>query len=182
MKAPTPLTTERLLLRRWRSTDLEPFAAMNADPRVMEHFPSPLDRASSDARVKGVETAFAAEGLGLWALERRDTGAFIGFAGLAVPGFAAPFMPAVEVGWRLAFSAWGHGYASEAARAALADGFGRVGHVEVVSFTAATNTRSEALMRRLGMTHDPVDDFDHPGLPVGHRLRRHLLYRVRPAA
>jgi RimJ/RimL family protein N-acetyltransferase len=178
MNAPERLTTERLVLRRWQPADREPFAAMNADPRVMEHFLSPLDRAGSDARMERIELGFAEHGFGLWALERRDTGAFVGFTGLSVPDFDASFMPAVEIGWRLAFDAWGRGLAAEAARAALADGFERVGLAEVVSFTAITNVRSEALMRRLGMTRDPAEDFDHPRLPEGHRLRRHVLYRV----
>ncbi len=179
MRSASVLTTERLRLRRWLPSDLEPFAAMNADPRVMEHHPALLDRATSDARVERMERAFDEDGFGLWALELRDGNTFVGFTGLAVPAFDAPFMPAVEIGWRLAFAAWGRGLAAEAARAALADGFGRAGLAEVVSFTATTNVRSEALMRRLEMTHDPADDFDHPLLPQGHRLRRHVLYRLR---
>jgi RimJ/RimL family protein N-acetyltransferase len=171
--------TERLLLRRWRAQDREPFAAMNADPVVMEHFPAPLSREESDAFVDRIEQQHEQRGWGLWALEVRETGRFIGFTGLAVPRFEAAFTPAVEVGWRLAREAWGLGYASEAARAAVAVGFGPVGLDEIVSFTAVANGRSRAVMRRIGMTHDVADDFDHPGLPEGHPLRRHVLYRLR---
>lgn len=172
------LRTDRLILRRWRPTDLEPFAALNADPEVMAHFPTVLDRAASDALAARADAAFDQRGFGLWALEVRADGQFIGFTGLAVPGFRAPFTPAVEVGWRLARTAWGKGYATEAAAAALHDAFGRLGLAEVVSFTAAVNGRSQAVMRRLGMTHDAAFDFDHPGLPAGHRLSRHVLYRL----
>ena len=179
---PTSLPTDRLLLRRWRPEDRAPFAALNADPEVMEHFPARLTRAESDAFVDRIEAGFAEHGFGLWAVEVQATGEFLGFTGLAVPSFDAPFTPAVEVGWRLARSAWGHGYASEAARRALAAAFTTYGLAEVVSFTSVDNVRSQAVMRRIGMTHDPADDFDHPRLPPGHRLQRHVLYRVaRPA-
>lgn len=173
-----PPRTDRLVLRRWRPDDLGPFAALNADPEVMEHFPSTLDRPASDALAVAADAAFDQQGFGLWAVEVAATGAFIGFTGLAVPRFEADFTPAVEVGWRLTRPAWGQGYASEAATAALDDGFGRVGLSEVVSFTSIPNLRSQAVMRRLGMTHDPADDFDHPNLPAGHRLRRQVLYPI----
>lgn len=175
---PPDLPTARLLLRRWRDADRAPFAALNADPAVMEHFPSTLTAAESDAFADRVRARFDADEVGLWAVEVRATGEFVGFTGLARPWFDAHFTPAVEVGWRLARSAWGHGYATEAARAALADGFTRVGLAEIVSFTTTTNARSQAVMRRIGMTHEPADDFDHPGLPAGHPLRRHVLYRL----
>jgi ribosomal-protein-alanine N-acetyltransferase len=176
------LHTDRLLLRHWQPEDRAPFAALNADPEVMEHFPAQLTRAESDAFVDRIEAGFAERGFGLWAVEVRATGEFIGFTGLSVPSFDAPFTPAVEIGWRLARPAWGHGYASEAARRALKSGFDDYGLSEVVSFTSVTNVRSEAVMRRIGMTHDPADDFDHPRLPPGHRLQRHVLYRAaRPA-
>ena len=170
--------TERLLLRRWREDDREPFAALNADPAVMEHFPAPLSRAESDAFIDRVAPQLEQRGWGLWALEVRDTGAFIGYTGLAAPRFDAHFTPAVEVGWRLARDAWGFGFATEAARAALAVGFGSIGLDEIVSFAAVGNARSRAVMERIGMTHDVADDFDHPALPEGHRLRRHVLYRL----
>jgi len=150
---------------------------MNADPVVMEHFPAPLDRGQSDALIERIEAGFEANGFGLWALELRDSGEFIGFAGLAVPEFDAHFTPAVEVGWRLAHGAWGNGYATEAGQAALDFGFERVGLQQVVSFTTASNLRSRAVMERLGMTHDPADDFEHPGIPDSDPLSRHVLYR-----
>lgn len=173
-------TTTRLHLRQWRDADREPFARLNADPEVMEHFPAPLDRASSDAMVDRCASAIAEQGWGLWAVEVRGSGAFIGFVGLAAPRFDAAFTPCVEIGWRLARAAWGQGYAVEAARAALDTAFGPVGLAEVVSLTAIGNLRSRTVMERIGMSRDPADDFDHPSLPPGHRLRRHVLYRVRP--
>jgi ribosomal-protein-alanine N-acetyltransferase len=173
-----PLRTDRLILRRWRDSDRAPFAELNADPAVMEHFPARLSRAESDAMIDRVDARFDEYGYGLWALEIAATGEFIGFTGLQMPGFDAPFMPLVEIGWRLARSAWGHGYASEAARRALAIGFDDFRLGQIVSFTATTNIRSQAVMVRLGMTHDPADDFDHPRQPVGSPLRRHVLYRL----
>jgi ribosomal-protein-alanine N-acetyltransferase len=172
------IRTERLVLRRWLQRDRGPFAAMNADPEVMAHFPAPLSREKSDALVDRIEAGFEEHGFGLWALEARSTGAFIGFTGLAVPSFEAAFTPAVEIGWRLQRSAWGQGYATEAARAALAVAFDQIGLREVVSFTSTANDQSQAVMRRLGMTHDPADDFDHPRVPPGSPLRRHVLYRL----
>lgn len=166
-------------MRRWRDSDREPFAALNADPVVMEHFPTTLTRAESDALVDRIEHAFGSEGFGLWAIEVRETGAFVGFTGLSVPRFDAFFTPAVEVGWRLARHAWGKGYASEAARAALRVGFEGHALSEIVSFTSVGNTRSRAVMERIGMTFDR--EFDHPALPAGDRLRRHVLYRVSPS-
>lgn len=174
----TELTTDRLLLRHWRDGDRAPFAAMNADPAVMEHFPAPMTRERSDDLVDRLIAAHEQRGFGLWALEVLETGRFIGFTGLSVPGFQAHFTPAVEVGWRLAKDAWGNGYATEAARAALAYGFGPAGLDEVVSFTSTTNTPSQRVMQRIGMTHDEADDFDHPSLEPGHRLQRHVLYRI----
>lgn len=172
------LVTSRLRLRRWRATDREPFAALNADPRVMEHFPRPLTRVDSDRLVAQIESGFAQCGFGLWAVQVQASDEFIGFTGLAVPAFEAHFMPAVEVGWRLAHSAWGNGYATEAARAALAFGFEEIGLAGVVSLTTAGNLRSRAVMERLAMTRDPGDDFDHPDLPDGSPLRGHVLYRI----
>lgn len=152
---------------------------MNADPEVMWYFPARLDRAASDAFVDRIEAGFDEHGFGLWAIERLDTHAFIGFVGLSVPSFDAPFTPAVEVGWRLAKSSWDRGFATEAALRAVEAGFEDFGLTEIVSFTATVNTRSIAVMGRLGMTHDPVDDFDHPSLQAGHPLQRHVLYRLR---
>jgi RimJ/RimL family protein N-acetyltransferase len=176
--APTELRTDRLRLRRWRDSDLAPFAVLNADPAVMEFFPTPLTRRESDAMVERIEGTFDARGFGLWAVEEVATGSFAGYVGLWPATFDAPFTPATEVGWRLAQAYWGQGYATEAARAAAADGFERLGLAEIVSFTAAINRRSRRVMEKLGMTHDAADDFDHPALPREHRLRRHVLYRL----
>jgi ribosomal-protein-alanine N-acetyltransferase len=151
---------------------------MNADPIVMEHFPAPMTRRESDALVDRIEEKFDANGFGLWAVEVTEGADFIGFVGLNPVSFEAHFTPAVEVGWRLMPAAWGNGYATEAARAALVFGFDRIRLDEVVSFTSTTNLRSQAVMRRLGMTHDPADDFDHPALLDDDRLRRHVLYRM----
>ena len=178
MAVPTELATARLLLRRWTDADLEPFAALNADPAVMEFLPMPLSRAQSDAFVERIESTFAREGYGLWAARVADSDRFIGYVGLSPATFEAPFTPAVEVGWRLARSSWGHGYAPEAAQAAVADGFERLGLPEIVSFTAVANERSWRVMEKIGMVRDERGDFDHPSLPDGHRLQRHVLYRL----
>jgi RimJ/RimL family protein N-acetyltransferase len=175
------LRTARLLLRRWRETDHAPFALLNADSMVMEYFPDRLTRAESDDLIASIEAGFATHGYGLWALEVRATGEFVGFTGLAVPSFNAHFTPAVEVGWRLARSAWGKGYATEAGLASIAFGFREAGLDEIVSFTSAANVRSRAVMERIGMTHDPGDDFDHPALDEADRLRPHVLYRISAA-
>jgi RimJ/RimL family protein N-acetyltransferase len=169
------LRTERLVLRGWRESDLAPFAELNADPEVMRHFPALLSRAESDAFAERAAASLGEHSWGLWAVER--SGAFLGFTGLAIPRFEAHFTPAVEIGWRFARSAWGHGYATEAASAVLRFAFGELGLDEVVSFTAVRNRRSRAVMERLGMTHDPAEDFEHPALPEDSPLRRHVLYR-----
>jgi ribosomal-protein-alanine N-acetyltransferase len=174
---PVELRGARVLLRGWRPEDAAPFAALNADAAVMEFFPAPLTRAESDAMIGRMQAGLEARGWGLWCLE--VDGACVGFVGLAVPMFEAHFTPCVEIGWRLAHAAWGHGYASEAAALALSYGFDVLGADEIVAFTAPANLRSQAVMRRLGMTRDPADDFDHPRVPAGHPLRRHVLYRLR---
>jgi RimJ/RimL family protein N-acetyltransferase len=148
---------------------------------VMEYFPYRLTRAESDDLIASIETGFANRGYGLWALEVRATGEFVGFSGLAVPSFNAHFTPAVEVGWRLARSAWGRGYATEAARASIVFGFRDAGLDEIVSFTNVANARSRAVMERIGMTHEPTDDFDHPELEATDLLSPHVLYRISPA-
>jgi RimJ/RimL family protein N-acetyltransferase len=173
------LTTERLILRRWRDEDREPFARMNADPIVMRHFVRSLSRAGSDALLDQLDAGFERHAFGTWAVERREDGRFLGFVGLSVPMFDAPFNPCVEVGWRFDQFAWGNGYATEAARQALRYGFDEAGLAEIVSFTSALNERSIAVMERLGMHRDPADDFDDPRIAVGHPLRRHVLYRLR---
>jgi ribosomal-protein-alanine N-acetyltransferase len=175
------LRTERLLLRRWTPGDRGPFAELNADPDVMEFFPALLSRADSDAFVDRIEASFEQHCFGLWAAELFGSGEFIGYIGLWPATFDAHFTPAIEVGWRLARRHWGSGYAPEGARAAVADGFDRLGVDEIVSITAAINHRSRRVMEKLGMTHDPLDDFEHPALPVGHALRPHVLYRMSPA-
>ena len=174
--------TGRLVLRGWRDDDRDAWAAMNADPVVMRYFPDPLTRGQADAMLDRMNAALEAQGWGLWALERLDTGELIGFTGLAVPRYDLPFTPCVEVGWRLARSAWGRGLATEAAREALRVAFDEVGLPEVVAMTSVANTPSRAVMERLGMTRDPADDFEHPGVPPGHPLRPHVLYRIRAEA
>lgn len=176
MSLPREIQTTRLLLRRWREADRSPFAALNADTRVMEHFPSVLTRAESDALVDRIEAHFERHGFGLWAVEVPGQEPFTGFVGLAVPSFNAHFTPCVEIGWRLAVDWWGRGYATEAARAVLTIGFGPLALREIVSMTVPENERSRRVMERLGMARDPADDFDHPSLPD---RRRHVLYRLR---
>ena len=178
------IRTERLLMRRWRPEDLGPFADMNADPRVMEYFPAVLEQEDSDALAARADAHLADQGWGLWALEVAaggDRGSFVGFTGLAVPSWEAAFTPCVEVGWRLPRWAWGRGYASEAARSALRVAFVDLHLEEVLSFTAMSNERSQAVMRRIGMTRDLEGDFDHPNLPLGHPLSRHALFRLSSA-
>jgi RimJ/RimL family protein N-acetyltransferase len=172
------LMTDRLLLREWRDEDRQPFAELNADPRVAEFLGQPLDRAASDALVDRIVAHWAADGHGQWAVERVEDGGFLGFTGLAAPSFETAFTPCVEVGWRFAATAWGHGYATEAARAALRFGFEDLDLDEIVSFTTVANVRSRAVMERLGMTSDPADDFDHPRLKADDPLRPHVLYRL----
>lgn len=176
---PRRIRTERLLLREWRENDRDAWAALVADPEVMRWFPSTLDRASADLAFDRLSVGLLDRGWGLFALEH--DGRFIGFTGLAVPGFDAPFMPAVEIGWRLSRDAWGQGFATEAATAVLDLAFGELGMSEVVSFTTVGNARSRAVMVRLGMRHDPADDFEHPSLPLGHPLRPHVLCRLTAA-
>jgi RimJ/RimL family protein N-acetyltransferase len=172
------LTTARLLLRPWRDADRAPFAALNADPRVMEFFPKLLDRAESDATVDRIQNHFVRHGFGLWAIELPDSAPFVGFVGLWIPEFETHFSPFVEIGWRLARDYWGQGYASEGAQAALNFGFRQAGLDEIVSMTAVANARSRRVMQRIGMTHSPADDFDHPKLAADHPLCRHVLYRL----
>jgi RimJ/RimL family protein N-acetyltransferase len=178
MPAPA-LQTTRLRLRCWRDDDLEPFASLNADPRVMQHFPHALNREQSDLLAARIRKTLAEREFGLWAIDVPGIADFIGFVGLSVPAFEAHFTPCVEIGWRLAFEHWGSGYASEAARAALSYAFGALGLEEVVSFTVPANQRSIGVMERIGMTRSPADDFPHPSLPDGHPLRPHVLYRLK---
>jgi 3-dehydroquinate dehydratase/shikimate dehydrogenase len=173
----TTLRTERLLLRPWRSEDRAPFAALNADPRVMEWFPAPMTAVESDAVVKRIEKHFEETGWGLWAVEVRGTSSFIGFVGLS-PSESTLGFPSVEIGWRLAAEHWGNGYAPEAAVEALRFGFEDLLLDEVVSFTSVGNAKSRRVMAKIGMKRNPQDDFDHPRLPRTSPLSRHVLYRI----
>ena len=172
------LETPRLCLRAWRETDLEPFADLNADERVMEYFPRALDRAESDGLAALISQGFARNGFGVWAVELPGIADFIGYVGLGMPRFQAHFTPCLEIGWRLAFDHWGQGYATEGARAALGYGFETLDYDEIVAFTVPDNRRSRRVMEKLGMSHDASEDFDHPQLPAHHLLRRHVLYRL----
>jgi RimJ/RimL family protein N-acetyltransferase len=174
------IRTERLILRDWRDDDAEPLAAMSADAAVMEHIGGPLSRADSDAML-GRCRARRATGLGPWAVEVPGVAAFIGFVGLARPSFEAPFTPCVEVLWRLARPHWGNGYTTEAARACLREGFEVHELDAILSFTVMANARSWRVMERIGMKRSPTEDFDHPMVPVGSPLKRHILYRMRRA-
>lgn len=173
------LETERLILRQWRDDDVAPFAAMNADPQVTAALGIKPDPSGTKALVERISAGFQQNGFGLWAVEVRGIAPFIGFTGLSIPRFEAPFMPAVEVGWRLAFAHWGKGYATEGARAAVNFGFNTVGLAEIVSFASAANIRSHAVMKRLGMRYDSRDDFNYPGIDLADPLARHLLYRLK---
>jgi RimJ/RimL family protein N-acetyltransferase len=179
MDATFSLRTARIILRQWHEADLVPFAALNADPVAMEHFPSTLSREESDALAGRLRAAIEEHGFGLWAVEVPGVAEFVGFLGLSIQRFEAPFTSCVEIGWRLDRACWGRGLATEGARAAMNDGFERLGLSEIVSFTAEENTRSRRVMEKLGMHHAPEDDFDHPRVAEGHRLRRHVLYRLR---
>lgn len=178
MHVPGEIQTQRLRLRRWLPADRQPFAVLNADPRVMEHFPATLSREQSDAMVTRIEAHFDQHEFGFWAVEIPGTTPFAGAIGLAVPRFESHFTPCVEIGWRLAAEYWGKGYATEGARAALAFAFEVLQLEEIVSFTVPGNTASQRVMKKIGMTHKPSDDFDHPVLPEGHPLQRHVLYRA----
>jgi ribosomal-protein-alanine N-acetyltransferase len=173
------LRTPRLLLRRWREGDREPYAAMNADPQVREFFPELLTRELSDAQIVVFEEHLDQHGFGMWALELLATGELLGFTGMDLATYDAPFTPAIEIGWRLRRSAWGHGYATEAARECLRFGFEELELTEIVAATAVANQRSRAVMERLGMRHDSAEDFEHPEVAAGHPLAHHVLYRLR---
>jgi RimJ/RimL family protein N-acetyltransferase len=172
------LTTERLLLRIWADSDREPLSEMNADPQVMEFFPALLTRSESDSLVDSFVAEQADRGFCPWAAHLRESSQFIGFVGLHVLPDYLPAAPGVEVGWRLARRFWGNGYATEAATASVGFGFASLGLNEIVSMTSVVNIRSRHVMERLGMTHDPSDDFEHPRIPRGDILRPHVLYRL----
>ena len=171
--------TARLLLRPWRAQDLPAYRALNADPDVMAHFPDVLSMAESDAMAQRCQSLIDARGAGVWAVQRLDTGEFIGHVGLHTPTADLPFSPCVEIAWRLASEHWQRGFATEAAQEALRIGFDELQLPEIVAFTAMTNLASQAVMKRLGMARDTQGDFHHPALPHGHRLQRHGLWRLR---
>ena len=179
MELQREIATQRLLLRRWRPEDRAPFAAMNADPRVMEFFPKVATTAESDAQYDRIQAHFSLRGFGLWAVEVRGGAPFAGFIGLNAPRFEAHFTPCVEIGWRLAAEYWGQGYATEGAQAALAFGFDELQLDEIVSLTVPPNRRSIRVMEKLGLTHDPGDNFAHPLIEDGHPLQVHVLYRIK---
>jgi RimJ/RimL family protein N-acetyltransferase len=179
MSLPRDLRTDRLYLRRWLASDRPAFAELNADPRVVEFLRGALSRDESDALADRIEAHFEQHGFGLWAVEIPGITPFAGFIGLSIPRFEAAFTPCIEIGWRLAAEHGNQGYATEGARAALAFGFRWLQVEEIVSFTVPNNVRSRRVMEKIGMTHSASDDFDHPLLPEGHPLRRHVLYRRR---
>lgn len=172
------IATSRLQLRRWAPSDRQPFQAINADPRVMEFMPGLLSPQDSDDLIDRIEQHFDRHGFGVFAAELTADKSFIGFIGLNIPSYDAPFMPAVEIGWRLAFDSWGHGLATEGARAVVRHAFESLLLPSLVSFTVPHNLRSRRVMEKIGMVHDPAADFDHPNLQTGHPLRRHVLYRM----
>jgi len=171
------IETDRLILREWHSSDIEPFASLNADSRVMEFFPATLNRAETEAMIATIVKRLRQQGFGFWATELKGAKTFIGFIGLNIPGYALPFSPCTEIGWRLAFDYWGRGYAQEGACAVLTYGLERLRLKEIVSFTTVKNLRSRQVMEGIGMTYDAQGDFDHLNLPENHPLLRHVLYR-----
>lgn len=182
MRNDPTLLTPRLVLSVPRDDDRADFRALSGDPRVMRFFPSVQSTEQSDGLVARCQASFGAHGLGFFTVRRRDDASFVGFVGLSVPSFDAPFMPCVEVGWRLHVASWGQGYATEAAREVLRFGFEDHSLREIVSFTSVENLPSRRLMDRLGMHRDAAEDFDHPGVSRGHPLERHVLYRLSHAA
>ena len=171
------IETKRLFLRHWKNEDFLPFFAINSHPKVCQYLPKPLTESESNELANKIIQKFDTQGFGCFAIERKDTGTFIGFTGLNIPNFDAPFMPAVEIGWRLGFDHWGQGFATEAARAVRDYAFNELKRSEIVSFTVPQNTASRRVMEKIGMVHDPSADFNHPDLPQNHRLSRHVLYR-----
>lgn len=175
----THIETPRLILREWEESDREPFARMNRDPLVMEYLPRILDEKSSNRLISRFQKHFKERGYGLYAVERKEDGEFVGFAGLRAVDFDAPFTPAVEIAWRFDYEYWGQGYGIETGKAVLGHAFGKLGLKEVVAFTVHDNMRTIDLMERLGMKRDPEGDFDYPGLRRDHPLGRFVLYRIR---
>ncbi|MBX9770450.1 MAG: GNAT family N-acetyltransferase [Candidatus Obscuribacterales bacterium] len=172
------LETERLFLRHWQESDVEPFCAITSDPEVRRYYPNVLSASETKTLVVRIKAHFEKENFGLWSVELKSTGEFIGYTGLQKPTIEAHFMPCVEIGWTIAKKHWGNGYAPEAAAKALEDGFTRIGLDEIVSFTTVSNDKSIRVMEKLGMTRNPKDDYSHPLLPQGHPLKPHVLFRL----
>jgi RimJ/RimL family protein N-acetyltransferase len=177
MKAVSEVQTERLLLRQWKQEDFQPFYEMGRDERVMEYFPSLLDKQASDAIASKCQALIEAQGWGFWAVELKASGKFIGFIGLHIPSADLPFSPCVEVGWRLAYPYWGKGYATEGAKASLRFGFTELSLGEIVAFTSVLNLKSIHVMEKSGM--EKSEAFGHPDIPAEHRLHHHILYRMK---
>ena len=177
--ASVTIETPRMILRPWRTEDYEPYAALNADPDVRRYWPATLSREESDAEAAWLQKYIEEHGFGFWAAEVPGVASFIGFIGLKHVGPELPFAPAIEAGWRLARKYWGHGYATEGAQASLADGFGRLGLKEIVAYAVSANVPSRRVMERIGMRHDPADDFDSKDRTPNDPHRRHVVYRKR---
>lgn len=175
----TILETQRLIIRQWRDSDLQPLASINQDPKVMEHFPAPKTFEETRNFIIGNRALYDQLGYCLYAVELKDTHEFIGWVGLQPVTEELPCFPAIEIGWRIGTMYWGKGYATEAAQAVMHHAFNNLGLDELVTFTTTTNKRSEKLMQRLGFTHMPNEDFDHPKIADGHILQRHVFYRKR---
>ena len=178
--APVELRTPRVLLRQWKDSDLDAWAVMNADPEVRRYFHSVLSPEEALGEAARIRANIAQRGWGMWALEVPGVHPFAGFVGLSLPGYAAPWMPAVEVGWRLAPAAWHKGYATEGAMAALHFAFTQLELPEVVAMSVPTNLPSHGVMERMGMVRDPAADFDHPLVPAGSAFKRLILHRITP--
>ncbi len=176
--SPVELHTQRCVLRQWRDDDFAPWAEMNADREVRRYFPSVLDAEQAAAEAGRCRDAIAQRGWGMWALEIPGEFRFAGFVGLNVPHYDAPFVPAVEIGWRLPRAAWDRGFATEAARAALEFAFKHLALREVIAIAVPSNEASLRVMQRLSMLRDATGDFEHPRVEAGHPLRRHVLYRT----
>lgn len=174
----THIETPRLILREWKETDRAPFARMNCDPLVMEHFPRILDEKSSGKLMDRFQKHLKEHGYGMYAIERTEDNEFVGFAGLAEVPFAASFTPAVEIAWRFDYEYWGLGYGMETGKAVLDHAFKKLDMKEVVAYTVHDNMRTIDLLERLGMTRDPDGDFDYPGMRKDHPLGHFVLYRA----
>ena len=178
--SPIELRTPRVLLRQWKDSDIDAWAVMNADPEVRRYFPAVLNRAEAQAEADRIRANITQRGWGMWALEIPGVHAFAGFVGLSLPGYEAPWMPAVEIGWRLAPAAWHQGYATEGATAALAFAFTHLELPQIVAMSVTTNTPSHSVMERIGMVRDEAADFDHPRVPADWPLIRHILHCITP--